>query len=51
MSKIKYKITGEDVACIITLLIGGVYAIVNPEYTSEAFNRTIWGIVLIKIFW
>lgn len=51
MSKKGINLTGEDIACIVTIIIGGVYAIVNPERTGEAFNNTVWGIILIKIFW
>ncbi len=45
------KITSEHIAMLIAIVIGGTAAIVNPEYMEMSFNKTIFAIVLIKLFW
>jgi hypothetical protein len=45
------EFTSEQIAMLIAITIGGTVAIINPEYMEMAFNKTILGIILIKIFW
>ncbi len=45
------KLDAEDIACLLTIIIGGIIAITNPEKINEAFQGTILSIILIKIFW
>lgn len=45
------KLTSEDLACLIAIAIGGLFALLNPELMGEAFEKTIWAVILIKIFW
>jgi|15BtaG_2_1085339.scaffolds.fasta_scaffold182153_1 drug/metabolite transporter (DMT)-like permease len=48
--KIK-EITSGDLACLIAIIIGGVYSIVNPSFSDDIFLKTIVAVVLIKLFW
>jgi hypothetical protein len=45
------KITSEQIAMLAAVVIGGIFAIVNPNQMESAFNTTIMAIVLIKLFW
>ncbi len=45
------RMDSEDIACLLAIIIGGIYAIVNPDKLSESMETTILAIILIKIFW
>jgi hypothetical protein len=48
--KIK-ELTTKHIAMLAAIIIGGTIAAINPEHMEMAFNKTILGVVLIKIFW
>ena len=50
MDRLK-KIDAEDLACLLAIVIGGVFAIVNPEQVDDAFQYTVLGILTVKMFW
>lgn len=50
MIKIK-EITPEDLACLLAIIIGGIFTILNPSKIKEGFEYTVIAIVLIKFFW
>ena len=41
----------EDIACLLAIIIGGAVTIAHPDYMEDAFNNTVIGIILIKLFW
>jgi len=41
----------SDIASLITLVIGGIFGIVNPEHSSNIFLNTMVSIIVIKSFW
>lgn len=45
------KLTGEDIACLLAIVIGGAFALIYPDMRGEAFEKTVVCIILIKIFW
>lgn len=48
----KFKeMNSEDIACLLAIIIGGLFAINNPDKMGEAFEYTVGGIILIKLFW
>tara|TARA_R110000822_G_scaffold112666_7_gene243630 strand:- start:641 stop:790 length:150 start_codon:yes stop_codon:yes gene_type:complete len=48
--KIK-ELSSEEIAALIAIIIGGVYSIVNPEFSDDIFLKTIVAVILIKLFW
>ena len=48
--KIK-EITSQHLAMLAAIIIGGLVAIINPDYMESVFNKTIITIILIKLFW
>lgn len=44
------KLNFRQILVIIAILIGGTFAIVNPELYSKAMDHTILAIILIAIF-
>lgn len=47
----KIKITGQDIACLLAITIGGVLAITDPSCFKDYFEYTVYSIILIKMFW
>lgn len=44
------KLSTEQIGMLLAMLIGGTFAILNPEKTSDAFTYTLGACVLIKLF-
>ena len=45
------RIGAEDIAMLLAILIGGIYAITNPEHIDDAMSNTIMAVILIRLFW
>tara|TARA_R110000851_G_scaffold142800_2_gene281532 strand:- start:1651 stop:1800 length:150 start_codon:yes stop_codon:yes gene_type:complete len=45
------ELNSADLACLLAIIIGGVYSIVNPEFSDDIFLKTIVAVMLIKLFW
>lgn len=45
------RMNSEDIACLLAVVIGGLIAIIHPDYMEDAFVKTAIAIVLIKLFW
>lgn len=45
------KLSAEDIACLLAIIIGGCVSIMNPEYMDDAIGNTVFAIILIKLFW
>jgi hypothetical protein len=45
------NLKAEDIAMLLAIIIGGIYAITNPEHINDAMNNTIISVILIRLFW
>ena len=45
------ELSSADLASLIAIIIGGVYSIVNPEFSDDIFLKTIVAVILTKLFW
>lgn len=44
-------LTSQNIAMLAAIAIGGLVAIINPDYMETAFNKTIIAVILVKVFW
>lgn len=45
------KIDAEDIACLLVIIVGGIFTIIYPDQAKDAFQGTVGSIILIKLFW
>ena len=45
------KIDAEDIACLLVIIVGGVFGILYPDQIKDAFQGTLGSIILIKLLW
>lgn len=50
MEFLKKHLDKEFILIILSVVIGGIIAIMNPEMMGDVFFNTILAIVLIKLF-